>query len=74
MTAQIIRLKRRGGDVPARPARPPHALVDATRGDMLTAFRAWLATDPPEDVVAQEIETTANAMRQQAELARGTGT
>ena len=70
----IIPLRSRAHLPPAAPASPPYAQFTAFRSHMLAAWRVWLATSPPADLVQAEADATASALRQIDELTRGTGT
>lgn len=58
--------------VPIRPimALPdPSRLLQIRRTQMISAWTAWLATEPDAEDVTQEIESTVRAMRSLADLA-----
>ena len=49
--------------------RPPSAVLNLFRSQMLAAFREWIITSKPTPAeISTEIEATANAMRQIAEV------
>lgn len=60
--------------VPIRPGMPvapplnPYAELQRRRTDMITAWTAWLATQPSGDSVLLEMDGTHNAMRSLADL------
>lgn len=64
----IVPFRPRSLTAPASAESPPYAQFTGLRGAMLGALKAWLETDPPADLAAQEIEATASAMRQMNEL------
>lgn len=54
----------------AVPAPDPYRELQRRRTDMISAWTAWLATEPSDHAVALEIDGTLGALRSLAALAR----